>query len=204
MTTPGPPQQYPPVVLDLGGRAAAQILVGGALAGGIGLLALGGVVFGGTGGDTVGLVIGSTIGLVFLGIGLLCLLGWRRATRPRHLLFEPEGIRCSDPGGTSWAVRWEELSAVTISRTQERAVQLSDHLTRRTLVRLDLHPADPAFRQRHPEMDALLAAHPQRQAYRYGLGHAADWIPHIERGVRQYRPQLFQGVRDEGFTVGLS
>ncbi|WP_029720619.1 hypothetical protein [Saccharopolyspora rectivirgula] len=193
-----------PVVLDVGNKAARAVLLGGAVSGAIGLFTYYACLTDQISGGTGTLIVAWIIGSVFFGIGLLCAFGWRAASRPRKLIFEAAGIRWDDPKGKPWAVRWEELGGVAVSRTKERAVQASDHLTRRTMVRLDLFPADPGFRQRHPEMEHLWEFHRVKNGYRLPLGDAAEFIPLIEQGMHQFRPQLYLGVRDEGFTVGLT
>ena len=199
---PGQPMAGP-VVVDVGKRAAVQVAVGGAVAGGIGLIPLIAAVTGGINGPAVAYVIAVVIGLGFTGIGVLALLNWKKASRPRKLVLDPHGVTWDDPQGQPWAVRWEELSGVAISRTKERAVQVSDAAARRVLVRLDLFPADPGFRQRHPEMEHLWEFHRVRNGYRLPLGSNPGFIAPIDHGMRLFRPQIYGGVRDEGISVGL-
>jgi hypothetical protein len=74
---------------------------------------------------------------------------------------------------------------------------------RRVLVRLDLFPGDPGFRERHPEMEHLWELHRVRSGYRLPLGSAPRFIPPMDEALRRYPPDIYRGVVDEGFTVGL-
>jgi hypothetical protein len=187
----------------VGKKAGRQALLGGAVSGGLGLLCIISAITGQVSGGS-GVLIGVLVlGLIFLGIGVLVGVTARRVTRARRLVFDANGVRWDDPQGKAWAVRWEELSNVTISRTKQRRVQLTDYVMRRILVRLDLFPADPAFRQRHPEMEHLWEFHRVRNGYRLPLGHAPDFIPLIQDGMQRFRPQIYGGIHDEGLVVGL-
>jgi hypothetical protein len=191
-------------VIDIGARDTRRVLLGGGVAGALGVLSLFGAVSTLAGGEVVGGSIFLVIGLLFTGVAVLAVVNWKRVSRPRTLVFEARGVRWDDPRGVGWAVPWQELGAVSISRTRERVVQLSDALTRRTMVRLDLFPADPrSFRPRHPDMEHLWEQHTVRNGYRLPLGDAANLVPVIERAMTQFAPRLYRGVRDEGFTVGL-
>jgi hypothetical protein len=191
------------VVIDVGGDAKVKALIGGSVAGVIGLIAIFSALTGQTtGGAGTGVVVG-ILGLVFLLIGLSPIIAWRKVSRPRKLVFDGFGVRWDDPQGRPWAVPWEELSGVGISRTQQRRVKLADYLFRKTMVRLDLFPADLGFRSRHQDMEHLWEFHTVKNGYRLPLGSNPKYIPVIERAMRQYRPAVYLGVRDEGFMVGL-
>ncbi|WP_433264435.1 hypothetical protein ACQPZF_35075 [Actinosynnema sp. CS-041913] len=191
-----------PVVIDIGTRDTRRVLIGGTVAGVLGLLALFGAFSAYADGSGVGGTIALVIGVVFTGIGVLAVVNWKKVSRPRKLVFEPPGVRWDDPQGAAWAVPWPDLGAVRISRTRERVVQLADALTRRTMVRLDLLPADPAaFRARHPGMAHLVRPD---GTYRLPLGDAANLVPVVERAVLTFAPHLYRGIQDEGFTVGLT
>jgi hypothetical protein len=205
--TPHPPRQPPafappPVVIDVGGDAKVKALIGGSVAGVIGLISIFSSFTGHTTGSRTG-VVELTFGLIFLFIGLLPIIAWRKVGRPRRLVFDGFGVRWDDPQGTPWAAPWNELSGVGISRTQQRRVKPADYLIRRTMVRLDLFPADPGFRARHPDMEHLWEFHTVKNGYRLPLGSNPKYIPVIEHAMRQYRPAIYLGVRDEGFMVGL-
>ncbi|MGW4112898.1 hypothetical protein ACWEFJ_18665 [Actinosynnema sp. NPDC004786] len=191
-----------PVVVDIGARDTRRVIVGGAVSGALGVVALVGAVSAYAGGEGVGGTIALVIGLAFTGIAAAAVLNWKRVSRPRKLVFEAPGVRWDDPAGAPWAVAWHELGAVRISRTRERVVDPADAVLRKTMVRLDLLPADPrGFRARHADM-----AHLAREdgAYRLPLGDAAALVPVVERAVLGFAPALYRGVQDEGFTVGLS
>lgn len=192
-----------PVVVDIGSRDTRRVLIGGAVAGGLGVLALVGAVTAFADGEPVGGSIALVIGVAFTGIGVAAVVNWKKVSRPRKLVFEPQGVRWDDPEGTSWAVAWSELGAVQISRTRERVVKLADAVMRKTMVRLDLYPGDPGFRPRHPEMENMWEFHTVRDGYRLPRGDAASLVPVIERAVLQFAPRLYRGVRDEGISVGL-
>ena len=191
-----------PVVIDIGRRDVRRVLIGGAVAGALGVASLVGAVTAYADGEGVGGTIGLVIGLAFTGITLGAIVNWKKVSRPRKLVFEAPGVRWDDPAGAPWAVAWPELGGVRISRTRERVFHPADSVVRKTLVRLDLLPADPpAFRARHADM-AHLARHDG--AYRVPRGDAANLVRVIEGGVLRFAPHLYRGVQDEGFTVGLS
>jgi hypothetical protein len=205
---PYPPQQQqafapPPVVIDVGGDAKVKALIGGSVAGAIGLMAVFSALTGQTTGGAGSAVAVLVLGLIFLFIGLLPIITWRKLSRPRKLVFDVHGVRWDDPQGRPWAAPWAELSGVGISRTQQRRVKLADYIMRKTMVRLDLFPADPGFRARHPDMEHLWEFHTVKNGYRLPLGSNPKYIPVIEHAMRQYRPAIYLGIRDEGFMVGL-
>ncbi|MBB5780479.1 hypothetical protein [Nonomuraea jabiensis] len=205
---PYPPQQPPafappPVVIDVGGDAKVKALIGGSVAGAIGLMAVFSALTGQTTGGAGSAVAVLVLGLIFLFIGLLPIITWRKLSRPRKLVFDVYGVRWDDPQGRPWAAPWAELSGVGISRTQQRRVKLADYIMRKTMVRLDLFPADPGFRARHPDMEHLWEFHTVKNGYRLPLGSNPKYIPVIEHAMRQYRPAVYLGIRDEGFMVGL-
>jgi hypothetical protein len=149
-----------PVVIDLGKSDTRKVLIGGSVAGGLGILALVGSVSAFLDGEPVGGTIAGIIGIAFTFIGVMAVVKWKTISRPRKLIIEQQGIRLDDPQGMPWAVGWQELGAISISRTRERAVQLADALVKRTLVRVDLHPRDPQrFRPAHPTMEPLWEFH---------------------------------------------
>ncbi|MFS8104025.1 hypothetical protein LFM09_43615 [Lentzea alba] len=201
MTAWGAPQ---PVVIDLGKSDTRKVLIGGSVAGVLGILALVGSVSAFLDGEPVGGTIAGIIGIAFTFIGVMAVVKWKTISRPRKLIIEQQGVRLDDPQGMPWAVGWQELGAVSISRTQERAVQLADALVKRTLVRLDLHPRDPArFRPGHPTMEPLWEFHRVQNGYRLPLGDSAGFIAPMDHGLRMFAPQIYRGVIDEGFSVGL-
>lgn len=197
------PADAEPVSIDLGAHATRTVALGGAVSGAVGLLALvaafTGQVIGGTGATVAAGVIGG----IFLLFALVVLFSWRTLSRPRRLIFDAGGIRMDDPHGRPWSVAWDELSGVAISRTVQRRVKPADYVVRRVLVRLDMFPADPGFRTRHPEMEHLWELHRVRNGYRLPFGSAPELLPRIDEAIRRHRSDIYRGVRDEGFTVGL-
>jgi hypothetical protein len=190
--------------IDIGTRDTRRVIIGASVAGVLGVLALVGAVSAFADGEPVGGSIAGVIGVAFTGIAVLAIVNWKKVSRPRQLVVEPPGVRWNDPDGAPWAVPWQELGGVAVSRTQERVVQLSDALTRRTMVRLDLFPRDPQrFRAAHPHMEHLWEFHNVRNGYRLPLGDAANLIPTLDHSLRQCAGPIYLGVRDEGFSVGL-
>ncbi|MET8141454.1 hypothetical protein ABZU32_14200 [Sphaerisporangium sp. NPDC005288] len=193
-----------PVVVDVGAGSKAKAVAAAVVAGTLGVVTVASALTGQVDGGPATTVVAGVLGVVFIALGLLPLLAWRKITRPRKLVIEQVGIRWDDPRGTSWAVPWHELSGVAVSRTVQRRFKLDDYLLpRKVMVRVDLFPADPGFRVRHPEMEPLWEFHRVQNGYRLPLGSAPKHIDPIDRGMRAHRPNLYLGVRDEGFVVGL-
>lgn len=191
-------------VIDIGSRDTRRVIIGGAVSGVLGIAALFGAVTAFVDGEPVGGAIAGVIGLLFTGIAVAAVVNWRKISRPRKLVIEAPGVRWDDPQGTPWAVPWQELGAVSVSRTRERAVQLSDAVVRKTMVRLDLFPRDPQrFRSTHPHMEHLWEFHNVRNGYRLPLGDAANLVPLLDSSLRHFAGHIYRGVQDEGFTVGL-
>ncbi|MER6945014.1 hypothetical protein ABT294_13410 [Nonomuraea sp. NPDC000554] len=191
------------MVIDVASSAKAKALLGGSVAGVIGLFTIFSALTGQTtGGVGTAIAVGG-VGSLFLLIGLLPLITWRKLSRPRKLVFDTTGVHWDDPQGKPWTMPWRELAGVGISRTQQRRVKLADYIVRRTMVRLDLFPADSGFRDRHPEMAHLWEFHTVKNGYRLPLGSNPKYIPIIEHAMREYGPALYLGVKDEGFMVGL-
>jgi hypothetical protein len=53
------------------------------------------------------------------------------------------------------------------------------------------------------EMKSLWNFHRAQNGWRLPLGQALGLVNYIETGMRRFRPQLYLGIRDEGFMVGL-
>jgi hypothetical protein len=191
-----------PVVIDLASGAKMAVAIGGAFAV-FGVILLYWVFTGQVTGGTGAVVVAGIISAVFVLLGLLPVLTWRTLSRRRQLILNHGGIRMDDPRGRAWAVAWDELAAVALSRTRQRRVKPADYITRRTMVRLDLFPAGPGFRPRHPEMEHLWEFHRVTNGYRLPFGHAPTYVPLIDEALRRFCPGIYQGIKDEGFTVGL-
>ncbi|WP_148310565.1 phage holin family protein [Nocardia otitidiscaviarum] len=188
-----------PFVIDVARGTKGRALAGMLVAGGFGLVAVISAATGGVSGGRAAEVAAMVLGAVLLVIAAVGLLGWRVLTRPRQLILDRNGIRWHDPQGAPWAVGWAELSAITVSRTVNRA----PGRFRSTMVRLDLFPADPEFRNRHPEMDHLWEFHKVRDGYRLPFGSAGELVAPLDVALRHCAGPRYVGVRDEGFTIGL-
>ncbi|MFC4591421.1 hypothetical protein [Sphaerisporangium corydalis] len=198
---PGDPR---PVVIDVGAGSKAKAVAACVVAEGIGALSVYAAFTGQVDGGSGVAVAAGVIGALFIAVGLLPVVAWRKITRPRRLVIEQQGIRWDDPRGRPWAVAWHELAGVGVSRTVQRRIRAEDRLTpRKVMVRVDLFPADPGFRARHPEMEHLWEFHRVENGYRLPLGSAPKHIEPIDRGMRTHRPGVYMGVRDEGFVVGI-
>ncbi|MFD0475963.1 hypothetical protein ACFQ0B_52910 [Nonomuraea thailandensis] len=81
------------MVLDVGADTKVRALAGGAVAGVIGLVAILSALTGQTTGSEGTAVAVGLVGLVFLGIGLLPLIAWKKVARPRRLVFDAFGVR---------------------------------------------------------------------------------------------------------------
>jgi hypothetical protein len=201
----------PPAVIDIGKSDSRRFVIASAVIiplGAIAIIAgLAGAVEGGPGVAIAAVCIGG----VFLLIGLLPILARKKAFRPRRLVIEQAGIRWDDPQGKPWAVRWQELAAVAISKHEALQVgpeSVSDKVSgaitdrvlgERALVRLDLFPGDPGFHQRHPEMAHLW----EKDRIRLPLGHNAGFLPLMDAAIRHFLPNRYLGVQQtEGF-MGL-
>lgn len=215
----GPPPPMPPgqpVVIDVGATATKQLIVGSIVLGAIGGIALVSGLIGAVDGGSGGAIAAIAIGAVFLLLGLLPVMMRRKAFRPRKLIFEPAGVRWDDPQGQPWAVAWGELAAVSISKHSKLEVKqeslndkivgaATDKLTgENVLVRLDLYPADPGFRARHPQMERLWEMHDVKNGYRLPLGRNAKYVQPIAHALASFAPQIYRGVQTtEGF-MGLT
>jgi hypothetical protein len=199
-------------VLDVGRVDGRKAIVGAAVSGVVGLVAvvagLAGAVDGGAG---VGIAV-TVVGVLFLIPVVLVAAGWQRVSRPRRLVFEPAGIRWDDPAGTPWAVPWRELAAVVVNKHSARQIgpeSVSDKIVgaatekiagERALIRLDLYPADPSFPGRHPEMAHLWQ---QQGGYRMPLGSNVTFIPTIAQAMARFAPALYRGVKATDGFMGL-
>ncbi|XRQ12516.1 hypothetical protein ACN3XK_16960 [Actinomadura welshii] len=175
-----------PVTVDVGAAQTRQIVVGATVAGALGVLALASVVTGNVEGGTGARVAAFVIGLVFALIGVLPLLMWRIAFRPRRLVLDADGVRWEDPEGSPWAVRWPELGRVTLS------YPAPDYDSPRvsSAVNLDLRPAEPGFRDAHPEMGHLIVR--GVDGYRVPFGHAHSVIGPLDGALRSFAPAIYR------------
>ncbi|NHD18589.1 MULTISPECIES: hypothetical protein [unclassified Actinopolyspora] len=202
MTLPQPPQAGPPphpyaaqpVVYDVGRRVRRNVLIGGAVLGPFGLLLLISAFRGGVDGGVGARVFTGLFGCALIGVALLVLLFWPVLSRTQQLFIEPPGVRWHDPRGKPFAIRWEELAAVELSRKW---------MVRRmgrpgAVVRLDLFPADVSFRSRHPEMEHLWERDGLRGGYRLPIGADKNAAPLLDEAVQRFHPRARGGIRETG------
>jgi hypothetical protein len=201
-----PPGQ--PAVIDVGAAEGRRAAIAATL---LILIGLGALILGfveaANGRLNAGAIGAFIFGAVLLILGLIPVVNANRYFRPRRLIIEQAGIRWDDPKGRSWAVPWHELAAISISLHQKAEgpeISLSGALAGaavdKTLgkvvrVRLDLFPADPGVRGRHPEMEHLWEFHKLVNGYRQPLGSHADVIWQIERAIGHVQPRVYRGVQ---------
>ncbi|HEY8480903.1 MAG TPA: hypothetical protein VIL71_13840 [Spirillospora sp.] len=170
-----------PVVIDVGAVQARQMIVGSVVAGVFGLLAVAGALTGDVSGGTGTRAGVMAFGLVFCLFALLPLILRRIAFRPRRLVFDADGVRWDDPRGTTWSVGWADLAEITLTYPPPAAE--GGKLASR--VNLTLRPADPAFREAHPEMEHLIVPGGHEVRYRLPLGHAQPVVGPADRALRR-------------------
>lgn len=196
-------EQPPPVVIDLAHGVKAKSAAAIAVCGGLGVLGISAGLTGRISGGAGVAVASGVVGGLLLLIAVIAVLLWRVLTRPRSLVIEQAGVRWIDPRGSSWSIAWAELAAISVSRTVNRNPR---KLVSSAMVRLDLFPADPGFRQRHPEMERLWELQRVRNGYRVPFGDIPDslrLVPRLDEALREFAGPRYRGVSDEGFTVGL-
>lgn len=206
MTVPPgpPPQPYPPpAVIEIGKADARRFVLASAIMMTLSLVAFVLGTLEVVGGRTGGGLVALAAGLVFLGIGLVPVFRRKRAFRPRRLVIEQAGIHWDDPMGEPWAVRWQELAAVALSRLSPADTGpegLTDKINgtivdralgERGLVRLDLYPADAGFFPRHPEMAHLWTG----DRLRLLLGNNIRLLPQLDAAIRFFQPSRYLGVQ---------
>ncbi|GAB3407970.1 hypothetical protein GCM10027569_20590 [Flindersiella endophytica] len=191
-----------PVMIDLAEGQATKSIAVAAICGVIGIVSVLAALLGAVSGGIGGRIVVIVLGLFFLGIAVLVLSKYKMITRPRKLLIEPGGIRWEDPKGAPWAVPWNELAGVAIS-TATKISRGQAITTTRTLVRVDLFPADQGFQSRHPQLANLWEHSGAKGCYRMPLGAKGDSITAIDNGLRMYAKSLYRGVVDEGIAMGF-
>ncbi|WP_026404567.1 hypothetical protein [Actinomadura rifamycini] len=187
MDSDGPPDSVTVDVAHVHGR---QMIVGAAVAGPLGVVAIAAAVTGGVDGGTGVRVAAFVIGTVFALLGALPLLMWRVAFRRRRLVLDAAGMRWDDPRGRPWAVRWAELDRVRLvdPEPDTGAPRVA------STVNLLLHPAGPEFRDAHPEMEHLAVAKAGAPgvAYRLPFGHAHRVVGPIDDALVRFAPGLYR------------
>lgn len=202
-----------PLVVDIGQMAGRQAVVGSVVSGAVGAIA----IFAGLAGqvDGGGEAIAVIIGVLFLIPPALVLALSKQVFRPRKLVIEAGGIRWDDPRGAPWAVPWNELAAISISKHGAMPVPqtMNDRIVgaatdkmlgERAHVRIDLFPADPGFGHRHPQMAPLWGRQGVQGGYRLPLGNKAALVPDIDRALTHFATGVYRGVVATEGVMGLS
>lgn len=163
------------------------------------------------GAGVVGILI---FGAGLLLVGLIPVFNRKRLFRPRRLVIEHAGIRWDDPQGKPWAVPWHELAAVSISLNEKAegpelsltgmiaGAAVDKTLGKHVRVRLDLFPADPGFRSRHPEMEHLWEFYKLRNGFRQPLGNNGRCVQPIELAVSHFQPRVYRGIQRTRGNLG--
>lgn len=187
MDAAGPPDS---VTVDVADVHARQMVVGMAVAGFFGVVAIAAAVTGAVEGGTGVRAAAFAIGAVFALIGVLPLLMWRVAFRRRRLVLDAAGMRWDDPDGRPWAVEWSELSRVRLTGPEPGTGGPRAAPT----VNLLLYPADPEFREAHPEMEHLAVeeATAPGVAYRLPFGHAHRLVGPIDDALARFAPGTYR------------
>lgn len=190
---PGQTADHPqPVAYDFVADTWKKTLGGLVTSAIIGPLCLLSAALGGVHGDAA-TTIATVFGLLFTGFAVLCALNWRKLNRPRKLWFESQGIRYEDTPRKSWAIGWDELRTVAVSRAAHR----SRHGIWRYRIRLDFHPRDQGLRQRHPELEPFWEMHDVRGGYRFPLGLSDRATKVADEGMKRFRPDMYAGVQPD-------
>ncbi|KRV48641.1 hypothetical protein AQ490_24200 [Wenjunlia vitaminophila] len=141
-----------------------------------------------------GLLLG-VVGAVFTLLSLFPLRSWKAVTRTCRLIVDSAGVHWDDPEGQPWSLRWDELSRVAVTPARNGAM---------VLVRVDLFPADQRVVARHPELMHLWELEGVERGYRFPLGPFRRAIPRLDRGLQDFGPGIYRGVRKTQTTRGLT
>ncbi|HZX02031.1 hypothetical protein [Kribbella sp.] len=188
---PVPPAAEPQQRIDVGTQIAWQAIVGGALAGLLGVLAYLAAfgVLASTASRTAFLVVGTP----FLLIGLATLLSIPVVVRRRWVVIDRETFTWADPTETSFTLAWSELASVSI----EIATVVSATVNRHS-VHVELVPADA---DRHPELKAFA----KDGRYVLRLGDVVGPAHAIANACQRVAPAgVWQGVAERAGTLGIS
>ncbi|TDU89378.1 hypothetical protein EV138_2943 [Kribbella voronezhensis] len=190
---PSPRPARPQQRIDVGTELAWQALVGGALAGLLGVLAYLAAfdVLAATGATATFLLVGTP----FLLIGLATLLSIPVVVRRRWVVIDEEAFTWADPAGTSFTIGWNELASASLEIVTVPSASLSRHA-----VHLCLVPADETeFAARHPE----LSRNDGRYVLR--LGDVVGPAKAIAAACQNSAPSgLWQGVAERTGTLGIT
>ncbi|WP_460525233.1 hypothetical protein [Flindersiella endophytica] len=123
-----------------------------------------------------------------------------RPPAPNLVVVEPPGLRWYDRG-SSWAIAWTELAAVSIATSKTLGGYSTFPQSPYTVwVRIDLYPGDPGFQERHPDLTPFWEAAGGQQCYRIPLGQAESELRALDNGLRMYAPTHYRGTTDEGWS----
>ncbi len=189
---PAPPQATPQQRIEVGTQLAWQALIGGALAGLLGVLAYLAAfdVLSATGATATFLLIGTP----FLLIGLATLLSIPVVVRRRWVVIDQEGLGWADPGGTSFAIGWHELASASLEIVSVPSASLSRHSVQLQLTPLD----DTGFAGRHPQLSG------KDGHYVLQLGDVVGPAKAIAAACQKSAPAgVWQGVSERRGTLGL-
>jgi hypothetical protein len=117
----------------------------------------------------------------------------------RALVIAPDSIAHEGKQG-GFKLPWSELRQVTVTTAFHRGA------TKVWRVRLILDAADPAFPQRHPEINGLMGKYGGTGPGSYGvpLGPVNNIVPQLAQALAQYGGPIFGGVIEEGQVLGFS
>jgi hypothetical protein len=191
---PGPPAAQPQQRIDVGTQIAWQAVIGGTLAGLLGVLAYL-AAFGGldsTGSTAAFLVVGTP----FLLIGLATLLSVPVVVRRRWIVIDRETFTWADPTESSFTLAWSELASVSIE-----IVTVVSRTVDRHSVHVNLVPADDVrFVRRHPELKAF----GKDGRYVLRLGDVVGPAHAIAAACGREAPAgVWQGVAEQTGTLGI-
>jgi hypothetical protein len=136
------------------------------------------------------------IGLVTVSVGLYPLLNRKAFRRPRRFVIDQDLIRWQDPRDLSWALRWDELREITISKPGPGQTRSTYGVprSRAASVRVDLIPRSDVV---HPEMAHLWELDELKGGWSVPLGQNPDLVPQLENAFRTFdRTGVFRGVVD--------
>jgi hypothetical protein len=159
--------------------------------------------------------LGGQIALWVIGVFLLIIgvfgsvtIGKKAFWSEKTLTFDTYGVRRTDTSGgsPSWSVSWTELAFLEVMRSVRESVRGS--LGARVYVELRLTPRDGAFRERHPELEAIDRKPDEPERYRVVVDEFSKVTGAAERKVinplddalRRFAPAVYGGLRQ---TRGL-
>ena len=191
---PVPPAARPQQRIDVGSDIAWQALIGGTLAGFLGVLAYLAAfdVLANTGTTAAFLVVGTP----FLLIGLATLLSVPVVIRRRWVVIDHETFGWADPTETSFTVGWNELTSVSVEIITVPSASLSRHSVHVWLTPTD----DAAFVRRHPEVKSFA----EDGRYLLRLGDVVGPAKALAAACQSSAPSgVWQGVAEHAGTFGI-